>query len=480
MQTLFRKEGTFSWLEDADGKAVSGIAAQGFRVMADVQYELKPHPAQSLWANVYGVGISGAGATRNRLALANGVVLTGRSYGGRFGRTWSPNEKIGLYDVEETMVTIPPTEDDLPSPAVDALVMGVISSAPLGSAACSNGVARPGHPFSFRPDFPEEPKSSWSSHALRIYLENLEITFVPSSKYWRKLVDSQLECDTIIGFRRRDKSVLDWDEINRTATVISRFLGWVNHCAAPVFHIKGYRRGKLVYRGYNVNPYATVPRDSFSWLPEFPPEDKPEAHAHLVEDLLRRFATEWQRNWEEKGVLHIALQFLRSPLKGPPGHGPSVGYVRDTFAACAILSRMLDTDTKDNGNRIEVMQKCLIQLCVVDKLPIDNANERRSFAQRYPDLWRKRARNGKAGEIQETERHQCTLSRPLINMTNWLLHIDEPPNARMLLNLPNAVQKYLVDISVWLSDLMLLKTIGYQGLYANRLTGQTESVPWPD
>ena len=478
MQTLFRSEGTFSWLEDANGEAVSGIPAKGFRVTADVQYELKPHPEQSLWANVYGFNIPGAGATRHRLALANGVVLTGRSYGGRFGRNWNPNEKIGLYDIEETMVTFPPTEDDVPSPPVDAVAMGVISSAPLGSAACSNGVARPGHPFSFRPDFPKAPKSSWSSHALRIYIENLEITFVQSSRYWRRLVDSQLECDTIIGLRRRDKSVLDWDKINRTVAVISRFLGWVNHCAAPVFHIKGYRRRKLVYCGYNVNPYATVPRDSFSWLPEFPPEGKPEAHAHLVEDLLRRFATEWHKNWEEKGVFHIALQFLRSPLRGPPGHGPSVGYLRDTFTACAILSRMLDTDAKDTDGRICVIQRCLKQLCVDDKLPMNNSHKQYRFAQRYPDLWRKRSKHGQVGEIQETERQQHTLSHPLTNMTNWLLHMDNASNAKMLLNMPNSIQKYLVDISVWLSDLMVLKAIGYEGFYANRLTGQTESVPW--
>lgn len=39
----------------------------------------------------------------------------------------------------------------------------------------------------------------------------------------------------------------------------------------------------------------------------------------------------------------------------------------------------------------------------------------------------------KVGEIQETGRQQCTLSHPLINMTNWLLNLDEPPNAKMLL-----------------------------------------------
>ncbi len=478
MQTLFREEGKFSWLKDASGNVVSGFWAKGFSVVADVQYQLKPHPEQSLWANVYGVGFSGAGATRNRLTLANGVVLTGRGFGGSLGENWSTNEKISLYDIEETLVTLPPTEDGVPSPKVDAVVLGVIASTPLGSAACSNGVARPGYPFSFIPNFPEDPKSTWSSHALRIYLDNLEITFVQSSKYWRRLVDSRLRCDSIVGVRRCDKTGLDWDEINLTTTLISKFLGWVNHCAAPIFHIKGYRKGKVVYRGYNVNPYATVPRDTFSWLPEFPVEGEPEAHAHLVEDLLRRFAAKWQRNWEEKGVFHIALQFLRSPLKGPPRQGPSVGYLRDTFTACAILSRMLDTDAKDNMKRIEVMQRCLQQLCVVDKLPIDNSHDQHNFAERYSDLWRKRGKNGKLGDVQETAHQRCTLSHPITNMMNWLLHLDEAPNAEMLLDMPNAIQKYLVDVSVWLSDLMVLKTIGYQGLYFSRLTQQTEQVPW--
>ena len=479
MQTLFREGGKFSWLEDASGKVVVGLPAKGFPVVADVQYQLKPHPEQSLWANVYGVGFSGAGATRNRLALANGVVLTGRGFGGSLGGNWSPNEKISLYDIEETMVTLPPTEDGVPSPKVDAVVLGVIASTPLGSAACSNGVARPGYPFSFIPNFPEDPKSTWSSHALRIYLDNLEITFVQSSRYWRRLVDPRLECDTIVGLRRCDKTVLDWDEINQTATRISRFLGWVNHCAAPIFHIKGYRQGKVVYRGYNTNPYATVPRDTFSWLPEFPAEGKPEAHAHLVEDLLRRFAAKWQSNSEEKGVFHIALQFLRSPSKGSPGHGPSVGYLRDTFTACAILSRMMDTDTKGESRRIKVMRRCIKhQLCLPDKLPIDNSYKQHCAAQHYRDLWRKGGDKGRLGEVNETERQQRTLSRPLTNMMNWQLHLDEPDNAKMLLDIPNAIQKYLVEVSVWLSDLMVLKTIGYQGLYTNRLKGQTESVPW--
>ena len=479
MQTLFREGGKFSWLEDASGKVVSGLPAKGFPVVVDVQYQLKPHPEQSLWANVYGVGFSGGGSTRNRLELANGVVLTGRGYGGRLGRNWNPIEKTSLYDIEETIVTLPPTEDGVPSPKVDAVVLGVVASDPLGSAACSNGVARPGYPFSFIPNFPEAPKSTWSSHALRIYLDNLEITFVQSSRYWRRLVDPRLECDTIVGLRRCDQAVLGWDEINLTATLISRFLGWVNHCAAPIFHVKGYRQGKVVYREYNVNPYATVPRDTFSWLPEFPAEDKPEAHAHLVEDLLRRFAAKWQRNSEEKGIFHIALQFLRSPSKGPPGHGPAIGYLRDTFTACAILSRMPDTDAKEDLKRIEVMQRCIEQqLCLEDELPMNDSYERHNFAQRYPDLWRKRGQKGMVGEIQEAAQQRCTLSHPLTNMMNWLLHLDEQHNAKMLLDLPNAIQKYLVEVSVWLSDLMILKTIGYQGLYANRLTGQTERVPW--
>ena len=478
MQTLFRTEGRFSWLKDANGEAVSGIAAEGFQVAADVQYQLKPHPEQSLWANVYGIGFSTAGATRNRLTLDNGVVLTGRGFGGRLGRNRNANEKIVLYDIEEAAITLPSRGHGAPYPTVDAVVLGVISSAPLGHAACSNGVARPGCPFSFTPEFPAKTKSAWSSHALRIYLDNLEITFARSSKYWRRLVDPRLVCDTIVGLRHRDKTILDWDEINLTATLISNFIGWVNSCASPVFHLKGYRKGKVAYRAYNVNPYVTVPRDAFSWLPEFPCEDKPEAHTHLVEDLLRRFATVWHTNRKEKDAFHIALQFLRSPLKGPPGHGSSVGYLRDTFTACAILSQLLDSGSDETVGRIKVMQRCLRQLCVEDKLPIHDPRILERFVQRYPDLWSKRSRNGAVGEVQECARKQRTLSHPLTNMMNWLLHLDNPQNARMLLNMPSAVQKRLVEFSIWLSDLMVLKAIGYQGLYANRLTGQTENVPW--
>jgi len=76
---LFRAEGAFSWLEDANGKEVAAGLAGGFNVMADVQYQLKPYPEQSLWANVYGLGFSAGGGTRDRLALRNGVVLTGQT-----------------------------------------------------------------------------------------------------------------------------------------------------------------------------------------------------------------------------------------------------------------------------------------------------------------------------------------------------------------------------------------------------------------
>ena len=46
----------------------------------------------------------------------------------------------------------------------------------------------------------------------------------------------------------------------------------------------------------------------------------------------------------------------------------------------------------------------------------------------------------------------------------------------MLLSLPTPIQHYLVEVSIWLADLMLLKVVGYQGPYLNRLTGESEVV----
>ena len=70
------------------------------------------------------------------------------------------------------------------------------------------------------------------------------------------------------------------------------------------------------------------------------------------------------------------------------------------------------------------------------------------------------------------------MSRPLANIDNWLLHLDDPLNAERLLGLRSHVQQYMVEVSIWLADLMLMKAVNYSGWYRNRLTSNVEKVPW--
>ena len=70
------------------------------------------------------------------------------------------------------------------------------------------------------------------------------------------------------------------------------------------------------------------------------------------------------------------------------------------------------------------------------------------------------------------------MSLPLSNLQNWFAHLGEKENAKRVLDLPNNVQSYMVDLAAWLADLMLLKTVGHRDWYFNRMAGRTETVPW--
>ena len=483
MQQLFRTTGKLHWLEDGNGKPVpKDIAEIVFPVLVDVKYELKPSPHQPLVVEIYGHGRIGIGPTRKKLVLDNGVVLTGRTSGGGWNVNTNEIKKMYMFDVEEAMIELYPTYADSPSPEIDAAVFGVVSSDPLGSGSCSKGEARPGFPFSFRETFPEQrDKMTWSSHALRLHRGDLEMTLVGTSNYWKKFVDLQtLQHDSVIGVRKKAKGVLKWEELNDVVHLLSSFLGWINHCVSPVFHVKGYRKGRLVYRGYDVHPHPTVQRDSFSWLPLFGAKDDNGAigrHAALVQGLLDGFAKVWDKNEKERGAFHIALQMLRSKEKGSPRSVPSILYLRDIFSACGILATML-AGADPYRSRIKTIIECLDEIGVDEKLPIKARRD--EIVQNHPELWRKlkEEKNEQKVVVVEEERKKGTLSRPLANMTNWVLHIDNPTNAKALLSLPRNIQRHFVEVGIWLADLMVMKVVGYCGLYFNRLTMETEVVPW--
>ncbi len=473
MQKLFTTMGRLCRLEDANGEPVSGIFAEPRPVLVDVKYELMPSPHQPLVVDIRGRGLWGTGL-RERLALDNGVVLTGRTWGGVLVGDKGATRRIGMTDVEASTIELYPTKASCPPPNLDAAVLGMVSSEPLGHGACANGMARPGHPFSFRKSRPKElKKTPWSALALRLHFDGLEITLVETSNYWRNFLGSgTLQHDSIVGVRKSGRGNLQWEELDDIADLLSNFFGWINHCIAPVFHIKGYRKGKLVFRGYNVYPHPTVRRDSFSWLPMFEDEKgTKQTQPNIVQCLLEGFAKTWARNKEVDGVFHVALDMLRSGSKGSSRSRPAVGYLRDTFGACSIFRGMLMGQGGKRSRR-DIVWECLRNISVDDKLPLADREEWDYIVQNHPELWWAKNNN----KILEDEKG--TLSRPLANVENWLLHIDDPTNAKMLLNLPGSVQNYLVEVSAWLADLMAMRVVGYRGSYFSRLTRATEIVPW--
>ena len=424
---IFRSSGKLYWLEDDKDTPISKEFS--FPVCVDVNYELKPSPQQPVKAVVYGNGLMGLGQNRERVVLDNGVVLTGRTIGGSIGRERKV-EKIKMFDVEEDIIHLHPTMAQSPTegePEIDSVVFGVVSSNPLGRGLCSNGVARPGQPFSFRSSFQEalqdHPNVAWSAHALRLQFKELEITLVQTSEYWKRLVDrTTLDHDSVVGMRKQDGGVLEWEKVNQVTLLFSLFLGWVNHCVSPIFHIKAYRKRRLVYKGYALNLHPTVQRDRFSWLPSQDWNDdnvKPRRidMARWVEDLFVKFSMTWEKSRRDDDDFHLALQFLRSQEKGSPGSRASILYLRDVFSACGILLRILGVSA---GSRSDTIAKCLRAIGVENKLPSEGW--RQHIVKQHPSLWWGVMKQ----QILDKEKEKETLDRPLANTENWMLHLGGP------------------------------------------------------
>ena len=476
MHTIFNTTGKLHWVTDANGDPVKNNWP-AWNVAVEAKYELRPSPHQPLVLDVYGYNLVASTQCTYKLVLDNGVVLTGRGGGGGSFRSGEPPklQNIWMFDVDQRKLELHPTEGTSHTPDIDAAVFGVVSSRPFG---IGSGFARPSMPFTYTTN-PDRLRR-WTTQALRIHHRDLEITVVGTSDYWRKLVDSRsLHHESIVGIRRAGGSDLPWKDLDDFTHLLSNFIGWLNHCAAPVFHIKGYNRGRLVYRGYDLHSHASVQRDSFSWFPEQGVLDngggpaQGDIYADLMQDLLHRFATAWEDSVAAKGTFHIALQMLRGGAKGGPRAGPSITYLRDAFTACAMAERMLTGKSGRSGRQAQIA-RCLKEIHVGDKLPGLDQQQTDFAVRQHPELWR--AAN--QGRVLEDERSRATMSRPLANIDNWLLHIDDPHNAKRLLGLATPVQRYLVEVSIWLADLMLMKVVGYNGWYLNRLSMVAERVPW--
>ena len=472
MKKLFESMGSLYYVEDLHGKPVSeAMATIPVRVGAIVSYELRPFPQHPLRVDLYGPNLMRFGFTRDRLVLDNGVVLTGRSLGGKS----QPDDKhrinrVGFFDIQESALVLDPDNQPIPREdgelvcRVDRIVFGVVSSSPLGKMPLRNGFARDGHPFSFTAD--ADQLKRWSTHALRLAFEDFEFTLAGTSNYWRSHVDRRsLQHDSVIGLRKLDGSVMEWKQVERVTTLLSGFLGWVNHCSSPVFHLKGYCQGKLVYKGYNLQPQPTKQRDRFSWLPSHlhGTEQGGLRPAECMEDLLVRYARKMEEKEIKENLFFLALHLLRSSEKGSPGSRATVLYLQDAFVACGILLNLFQG--RHERNRSNMIKKCFTAIGVEDQLPIDAWKQR--LIKENEDIW------------QNTSIKERGVARgPLGNIARWQFHLYDTANAKRLLNLPDDVQHYFVEVMTWLADLMILRVIGYDGVYFDRLSGDTKLVPW--
>ncbi|MYF50638.1 MAG: hypothetical protein F4220_10885 [Gammaproteobacteria bacterium] len=478
MHTIFRTTGELHWTHDASGNPIKGevVDLLAHKVAVCAKYELRPAPRQPLILDIYGYDLLASHQCSYKLVLDNGVSLTGKASGGSFPS--KDLQHVSMYDVDLGKLQLyPDSADQDDATELDAAVFGILSSSPF---VADNAMARPGFPFSYAKE-PKRPiRTKWSSSASHFQYAGLEVYVVDTSRYWQELVDNRsLVHESIVGIRKADRSILSWEDVNAFTELVANFIGWINHCAAPIFHIKGYRGGRLVYRGYELYPHATLQRDEFSWFPSqwyrCENVNKEITNEIVSEDLIQLlglFDEKWGDNADNKDALHVALQMLRGGDKGGPNQPPSINYMRDTCTACAIAERML---TGGGGGRRRQIARCLKEINVPDQLP----GPGQRIAQNHPELWwTKKKDKGEDGYVNEDERAKATMSRPMANITNWLLHLENPDNANRLLCLPRNVQHYMVEVTTWLADLLLMKVVGYNGRYLDRLDLTTKKVPW--
>ena len=181
MQTLFRTTGRLLFLEDDEGEPVDGPMADiAYPVVVVVKYELRPSPQQALVVDIYSRGMIGFGQTKEKLVLDNGVELVGRTLGGSVRAGENYLSKVRMVDIEQTLLKLDPVRAvDSPSD-IDAAVFGVVSTQPLGSGSCANGLACPGYPFSFTESAGKLKKVS--THALRLHHDDLAVHDFVASK----------------------------------------------------------------------------------------------------------------------------------------------------------------------------------------------------------------------------------------------------------------------------------------------------------
>ena len=346
---IFESQGFVELIEDAEGKKSSSNLK--VPVYATAYYNVTVANEEALSIKLYGTpksGFIGFGSTIHRLTLENGLTFRGRLRGGGwYNDTAKMTEVVEgrLYDLQEQIVQLYPHDDTESSGTVevDGLVFPLAASNPLGHGMCTSPhcFVTPGKPLTIRDNIIDR-LGVLNSQVLKIEYNDLLIIIAPTNRYWSKYFDVNTGHQSIGGIRSLRGEVLDWNCVNETLTMLQSFLGWINHCRSPVTVVRGYRRRKLVYRGFRVRPDVSSPRDRYSWLPwHLDPEKDSEYRSHgmSVQALFHNFARTWDRNVAENGTFHLALQFLRSNERGALRNKPSILYFQHCFTALGISLR---------------------------------------------------------------------------------------------------------------------------------------------
>ena len=397
------------------------------------------------------------------MSLNGGPTVTGRTFlSGSYAIT-SPQSLVTSFIVRDVRTS----GDDgrvfatlgAKSETVDYVVAGIAPVTVFDRGILCNGWGVPGHPFTYREDGKRvTTKGVWSRAAIRMEYGDLEIVLTDSTKYWSTLVDASVGRHAVMGVRRKDRAPMPWTAFSETVSMVQAFIGWLGCCSSPVYHVKGYTGRRLSYCAYNLAPNPTKPRgDEYSWMPI--DESLP------TQDLFNSFSSKWKENVEKRSTFHSALEMLRSRSKGSQSERPAFLYLRDVFQAIAILAGLLSDEGKKRSSRVERVRHAIRRAGVDNRLPLWN-HKHVEVMKKHDELWLKG--RGENARLDEDSYKKMEMSRPLANVTNWLLHMDETVNAGRLLSLPREVQKYLLDVAVWLADLLVLEFIGYKGPKLNR------------
>ena len=451
---------------DAEGRKLPDGGVR-WRVRVVLSYKVRQGATQALKVDVYGRQLMGL-IPECRVDLDNGIVMRGRLTGGRRG-TDDPDAmsrcNLAGVDVEGGILVTQGAESEV---VCDEVIVPLPSSWPLATGGCTTDghYAQPGLPFSMTCNSVAGRKGTWTSGVLRLLWRDVEIIITDTNRYWKAALDFELTHDAaVMGMRKRSGGVLSWQDVDEVLPLMEEFIGWIGRCKVTIPHVRGYRARRVVYKGWRVRTHAATPAAQ-SWLPVF---NHPDMSAMIdVQGLFNGFARAWTDNAERKGTLHLALQCLRGKERPLGRETASIMYLDHVVRACFLLLREFrDPDDTGKDSNYQKFRRCCAELSIPDLDPWWDDNV--EVPKEHHWLWQDRGT--RVAELG-------SLSRALANLRNALVHIDNDRHADRVMSLPSVVQQHLTESALWLAELLMLKVVGYDGAYYNRITMRTETVPW--